>query len=105
MNIKEYIARISQLSPDTVDTNTLQLVEGPVGVDGEQGISTVDVFVSETPPENAIQGTLWINSDTNKLYIYLIENDIGQFVDISGFITPPTINTDNIHRRMWFLNG
>lgn len=105
MNIKEYISRISKLSPDSVDTNTLQLVEGPVGADGEQGISTADFYVSETPPEDPLNGTLWINSDTNKLYIYIIENDLGQFVDISSFVTPPTINTDNINRRMWFLNG
>ena len=42
------------------------------------------VFISDTPPPNALGGDLWYESDTGKLYVYYCDIDSKQFVQVGG---------------------
>jgi len=42
------------------------------------------VFVSDTPPTNAVCGDLWYESDTGKLFVYYTDIDSIQWVQVGG---------------------
>lgn len=41
-------------------------------------------YVSDTPPANPVQGTLWIESDTLILWFYYVDVDSSQWVQLNG---------------------
>lgn len=42
------------------------------------------VYISDTPPPNAIGGDLWFESDSGKLHVYYCDFDSNQWVQVGG---------------------
>ena len=99
------LTRMQQRRGSTVqwDTANTTLASGEIGVNTDNyqfkignGLSTwseLDYFqtegggrvtVSETPPENPENGDPWFDSTIGNLYIYYVDDDSGQWVEVGG---------------------
>lgn len=54
------------------------------------------VITSDTPPDDPIDGDLWYNTLEGNLYVWLVENDIGQWVDTADGSGRRTITTTEV---------
>ena len=72
----------------TTDGKIYRVVEGmalvnPGVTDMQSGIippSTPPVAVGPNPPENPIEGNLWWNNVSGRMYVYYVDEDSGQWV-------------------------
>ena len=66
-----------------------------------EALQSAGVLVSDTPPvptppaTNHPQGTMWWESDTGDLYVWYIDVDTGQWVQVNGESAPPTITVSD----------
>ena len=75
---------------NTRDGKSYRAVEGmalvnPGVTDMQSGIippSTPPVTVGPNPPENPIEGNLWWNSTSGRMYVYYVDLDSGQWVQV-----------------------
>ena len=56
---------------------------GPTGAQGIQGPSGGETFISESSPETANNGDLWLDSATGYLYVYYQDTDSSQWVQVN----------------------
>jgi len=72
----------------TTDGKSYRVVEGmalvnPGVTDMQSGVippSTPPVAIGPNPPENPIEGNLWWNSVSGRMYVYYVDQDSGQWV-------------------------
>ena len=71
------------------DGKVYRVVEGmalvnPGVTDMQSGVikpSTPPVAIGPNPPENPIEGNLWWNNHSGRMYIYYVDNDSAQWVE------------------------
>lgn len=56
---------------------------GPTGSQGIQGPSGGQTFISESSPETANNGDLWLDSATGYLYVYYQDTDSSQWIQVN----------------------
>jgi hypothetical protein len=82
--------------------NTIAVVEPGAGSSDE----AASISVGETAPEEAIEGNIWFNETTGKLYVYVTDENSSQWVQPSYPLPPaPELDWANIQNTPTTLDG
>lgn len=75
-----------------------------------QPSSLAPAVVSDAPPSNAVSGTLWYNSSDGNLYVYYVDSDSSQWVQIRTDMSftstiGPSVDSLNLRSPNYIING
>ena len=104
-------AGVASLSGATF-TGEVEVTSGNQFTGSGAGLNTVPAMVTDdTKPSSPVDGQVWFNASTGKTYVYYVDADSGQWVEIFGAkdVQDLKIRTENIEQnvfnRNYIING